>query len=68
MFDLVISSSWRIVNGDVGTADGRRNGRKRAPRKKRGRSISEAARLDQLQKIERARERRRGGFEVGRHS
>jgi hypothetical protein len=64
MIDLVISSSWRIVNGDVCTGDGFRNGRKRPPRKKRGKPISEAARLDQLQKIERARDRRRGGFDI----
>jgi hypothetical protein len=68
MNDLVISSSWRIVNGDVCTADGMRNGRKRAPRKKRGRPISDVVRLEQLQKIERARDRRRGGFDITNRS
>jgi len=66
---ISINSSWLIVNGDVCTLDGRRaNGKKQGPRKKRGKPISEAVRLGQLHKVQVARERRRGGFDISRRS
>lgn len=66
-FDIVISSSWIAGNGDVLAVGARRtNGKKIKPRRKRGKPISEAVRLEQLAKIERARELRRGGFNVGK--
>ena len=66
---LVISSSWIAGHGDVIEMHARRaNGKLIKPRKKRGKRISAAAQLDQLQKIANARERRRGGFEISRRS
>jgi hypothetical protein len=61
---LVISSSWLIVNGDVCALDGRRaNGKKLGPRKKRGKPISDAVKLEQSRASEVARERRRHGLD-----
>lgn len=65
--DIVISSSWIVGHGDVIEIGARRaSGKKLKPRRKRGKPISEAVRQEQLAKIERARERRRGGFVVGK--
>jgi hypothetical protein len=62
---LVVSSSWIVGHGDVIEMNARSlSGRKLKPRKKRGKRISAAAQLDQLQKIADARDRRRGGFKT----
>lgn len=73
-FEIAISSSWIAGNGDVievgayrVSSDGKR-GKKLKPRRKRGKPLSDALRLEQLAKIASARERRRGGFIVGRRS
>jgi hypothetical protein len=66
---VVISSSWLVVNGDVCTIEGRRwNGKKKGPRKKRGKPISEAMLQSQSQRAQLARERRRAGLDVGPRS
>jgi len=66
---MVISSSWLVVNGDVCTIDGRRwNGRKKGPRKKRGKPTSQKSFDSQLYRIERARTLRRGGVKIGAHA
>jgi hypothetical protein len=66
---LKISSSWIAGHGDVIEMGSRGAGGKLIkPRKKRGKPISETIRLDQLHKIERARVRRRGGFDVSRRT
>ena len=64
---LKISSSWIAGHGDVIEMGSRlASGKLIKPRKKRGKPISETIRLEQLHKIERARERRRDGCAVGR--
>ena len=66
---LKISSSWIAGHGDVIEMGSRgASGKLIKPRKKRGKPISETLRLDHLHKIERARERRRGGFDVSRRT
>lgn len=62
---IVIRSSWIVVNGDVCTIDGRRaNGKKLGPRKKRGKPISDAGRQVQQHRARRARDLRRTGFDT----
>lgn len=66
MENLRISSSWIVANGDVCTIEGRRaNGKKLGPRKKRGKPIAEETKQSQEHRAQRAREMRRGGFQVG---
>lgn len=67
--NLKISSSWIAGRGDVMEVGARRaNGKKMKPRKKRGRPISTAVKLEQLAKVEAARERRRCGTDITRRS
>jgi len=67
--DILIRSSWIVGNGDVIEVGSRRaNGKKMKPRKKRGRPISAALKVEQLARVESARERRRVGADVTRRS
>lgn len=66
---IQISSSWIVGNGDVIEVGARRaNGKKMKLRKKRGKPISTAVKLEQLAKVEAARERRRCGADTTRRS
>ena len=66
---IQIKSSWIVGNGDVIQVGARRaSGKKLKPRKKRGKPISEALRLQQLAKVAAARERRRCGEDITRRS
>lgn len=67
--DIQIKSSWIVGNGDVIQVGARRaSGKKLKPRKKRGKPISTALKLEQLAKVEAARERRRCGADITRRS
>jgi len=62
---IVIRSSWIVGRGDVIEVGSRlAGGKKMKPRKKRGKPISPAIRLEMQAKIAAARERRRGGAEI----
>jgi len=67
--EIVIRSTWIVGNGDCIEAGARKlSGKKMKPRKKRGKPISPAARLEMQANIAAARERRRCGSEITRRS
>lgn len=70
MDGIVIKSSWIVGgHGDVIEVGSRHpGGKKIKPRKKRGKPITPAIRLEMQAKIAAARERRRCGVEISRRS